>query len=311
QLRRLARERREYLYRKSIEDKRRTIEEKKERLKQALEENRPIPYELRTEALALQEQLDWDDPGGEGVVSQEDDEYRWAGVRDPKIVVTTSRDPSSKLKQFAKRALRSMCTAWLWLFKKGITLPARVRASSATVVADSAGIHSTNFHHCLCCQTDGLVICHLPYGPTAYFTILNTVMRHDIPNIGTMSEAYPHLIFHNFKTRLGKRVTNILKYLFPVPKEDSHRVITFANQDDYISFRHHTFKKEGKDYKLQEVGPRFELKRNVRDQARDPGCYRGVGRGVEPTSLHEHRTEAKVSQRRRRFRQQGRCSRIK
>lgn len=32
-------------------------------------------------------------------------------------------------------------------------------------------------------------------------------MRHDIPNIGTMSEAYPHLIFHNFKTRLGKRVS--------------------------------------------------------------------------------------------------------
>ena len=31
---------------------------------------------------------------------------------------------------------------------------------------------------------------------------------------------------------------NILKYLFPVPKEDSKRVITFANQEDYISFRY-------------------------------------------------------------------------
>lgn len=37
-----------------------------------------------------------------GVTTHEDDEYRWAGVEDPKIVVTTSRDPSSKLKQFAK-----------------------------------------------------------------------------------------------------------------------------------------------------------------------------------------------------------------
>jgi hypothetical protein len=27
---------------------------------------------------------------------------RWAGVEDPKIMITTSRDPSSKLKQFAK-----------------------------------------------------------------------------------------------------------------------------------------------------------------------------------------------------------------
>lgn len=31
-----------------------------------------------------------------------DDEYAQAGVRDPKICVTTSRDPSSRLKQFAK-----------------------------------------------------------------------------------------------------------------------------------------------------------------------------------------------------------------
>lgn len=33
------------------------------------------------------------------------------------------------------------------------------------------------------------------------------------------------------------QVSDILRYLFPVPKDDSHRVITFANQDDYISFR--------------------------------------------------------------------------
>jgi U3 small nucleolar ribonucleoprotein protein IMP4 len=31
-----------------------------------------------------------------------DDEYSRAGVSDPKIVITTSRDPSSKLLQFAK-----------------------------------------------------------------------------------------------------------------------------------------------------------------------------------------------------------------
>lgn len=54
---------------------------------------------------------------------------------------------------------------------------------------------------------DGLVVCHLPYGPTASFSLSNTVMRHDIPNVGTMSEAFPHLIFHNFKTKLGERVS--------------------------------------------------------------------------------------------------------
>ena len=31
-----------------------------------------------------------------------DDEYRWAGVVDPKIIITTSHAPSSRLKMFAK-----------------------------------------------------------------------------------------------------------------------------------------------------------------------------------------------------------------
>lgn len=37
-----------------------------------------------------------------GVSSHMDDEYKWAGVEDPKLMVTTSRDPSSRLKMFAK-----------------------------------------------------------------------------------------------------------------------------------------------------------------------------------------------------------------
>lgn len=85
-------------------------------------------------------------------------------------------------------------------------------------------------------------------------------------------------------------MSDILRYLFPVPKDDSHRVITFANQDDYISFRwarglsvgpmtfvalglthippsasflprHHVYKKtDHRNVELTEVGPRFELK---------------------------------------------------
>lgn len=87
-----------------------------------------------------------------------------------------------------------------------------------------------------------LIVCHLPYGPTAFFNISGVVMRHDIPGIGPMSEQKPHLVFHNFKSTLGERTMSILKYLFPVPKEDSKRVMTFANHDDHVSFRHHTFK---------------------------------------------------------------------
>lgn len=54
---------------------------------------------------------------------------------------------------------------------------------------------------------DGMVVCHLPYGPTAYFSLQNVVMRHDVKEFtSTMSEQFPHLIFNNFSTPLGQRV---------------------------------------------------------------------------------------------------------
>ncbi len=51
-------------------------------------------------------------------------------------------------------------------------------------------------------EPDGLVVCHLPYGPTAYFSLTNTVLRHDIEDRAKISEAYPHMIMNNFETSL-------------------------------------------------------------------------------------------------------------
>ena len=93
-------------------------------------------------------------------------------------------------------------------------------------------------------QPDGIIISHLPVGPTLYFGLQNVVLRHDVDEkLQTMPEIYPHLIFHNFKTQLGERVQTVLQHLFPVAKPDSRRIITFANQSDVISFRHHTYEK--------------------------------------------------------------------
>ena len=106
-----------------------------------------------------------------------------------------------------------------------------------------------------------MIISHLPYGPTVYFGIFNVVLRHDLKEeIGNMSEAYPQLIFDGFESRIGLRIVDVLKNIFPVPKMDSTRILTMVNKDDYVSFRHHIYNKEKNDVKLQEVGPRFELR---------------------------------------------------
>ena len=142
---------------------------------------------------------------------------------------------------------------------------------------------------------DAMIVSHFPHGPTLYLSLHNVALRHDIAsyNSSTVSEQYPHLIFENFSSKLGERIRDILKFLFPVPKEDSKRVMTFANENDFISFRcvhklighvsffsgndlfingylfcpwylcrHHVFVKTShKEVQLAEVGPRFEMKR--------------------------------------------------
>jgi U3 small nucleolar ribonucleoprotein protein IMP4 len=120
-----------------------------------------------------------------------------------------------------------------------------------------------------------MIICHLPYGPTAYFGLSKVVLRHDLPEKPpNMRESAPHLVFHNFTSTMGNRVSTILKALFPVSAPTSDRVVTFANSgNDLIHFRHHYFDEKKaehkksksaeeavKDVELSEAGPRFTMR---------------------------------------------------
>jgi len=251
-IRRNTRLRKEYIYRKALEAKDRQIFERKQALKNALAEGKQIPTELRNESESLKNDLLFDEHH-EDMQTHIDDEYAQAGVHDPKVLITTSRDPSSRLQQFAKE-MKLIFPNSQRINRGNYVIKDVVNACKSNEVTDLIILHEHRG------QPDGMIVSHFPYGPTAYFTLNNVVLRHDIPDRGTVSEAYPHLIFHNFTTKLGTRVSNILKYLFPVPKEDSKRVITFANDSDYISFRHHVYYKVDRDIQLAEVGPRFEMK---------------------------------------------------
>ncbi|KAL4448259.1 hypothetical protein ABPG75_005478 [Micractinium tetrahymenae] len=257
-LRRNARQRKEYLYRKSLEGKELELYEKKRKIRQALEEGKPIPTELRNEEADLRRQVELEDDNTAVPRTHIDDEYAHAGERDPKILITTSRDPSSRLVQFAKE-VKLLLPNSQRVNRGSMVVSELVESCRSHDYTDLVMVHEHRG------EPDGLVVCHLPYGPTAYFGVFNTVLRHDIGDkkqVGTISEAYPHLIFDRFTSKLGARVASILKYLFPPPKPDSKRVITFANQSDYISFRHHTYEmpKGAKSIALKECGPRFEMK---------------------------------------------------
>lgn len=65
-LKRLQRQRREYLYTKSLEGADRVQFEKKRRIRQALEEGKPIPTELRNEEHELRRQIDLEDQERQG-----------------------------------------------------------------------------------------------------------------------------------------------------------------------------------------------------------------------------------------------------
>lgn len=241
-----------------MEGKEKAVYERKRKLRQALEEGKSFANELKKDETKLRKEIELEDDNTAVPRTSIDDEYAHAGEHDPKVLVTTSRDPSSRLVQFAKE-MKLVVPNSQRINRGGMVLSELVETCRSHDFTDIIVLHEHRG------EPDGMVVCHLPYGPTAYFGLFNTVLRHDIgqkKEVGTISEAFPHLIFDRFSSSLGSRVCTILKHIFPVPKDESKRVITFANRDDYISFRHHTYlmPKGAKSVSLTECGPRFEMK---------------------------------------------------
>ncbi|KAL0478181.1 U3 small nucleolar ribonucleoprotein IMP4 [Acrasis kona] len=257
-IRKNARLRREYLYKRSVQLEERERLDRKIRVREALEKGLPLSdKDLEKEAMEKEYGFDHlfnlNDKQKKEI--QLDNEYATAGASDPKILLTSAHDPSDRMKRFLKE-VKYLFPNCQQMNRGTQQIKAVVEAAVQNGFTDLIMLHESRG------DPDTLVVCHLPYGPTAYFTMYNTVMRHEAVNMKTekMPTIYPHLIFHNFKTKLGERVATILKHLFPIPKKDSTRVVTFANDNDFISFRHHVYKQEDKKVLLKEVGPRFELK---------------------------------------------------
>ncbi|RAH65128.1 snoRNA-binding rRNA-processing protein IMP4 [Aspergillus aculeatinus CBS 121060] len=261
-LRRQARERRDYLYRRALTLRDASIAEKRAQLKASLASGKPLDPSIANDK-SLREDFKYDeslDSAGKDADKVDlDDEYALtSGIADPRPIVTTSRSPSVRLGTFAKE-IRLLLPTAIRLNRGNLVLPDLVSSATAAALTDMILLHEHRG------TPTAMTISHLPHGPTASFSLHNVVLRADIPDAarGTVSESYPHLVFEGFTTKLGLRVVQILKHLFP-PREDGkvgNRVVSFVNKEDSIEVRHHVFVKTGyRDVELAEVGPRMTMR---------------------------------------------------
>lgn len=261
-IRKQARERRDYLYRRALTLRDAELTSKRASLKASIASGKPLDRVVAADE-SLRHDFKYDETRADRTADEEaalDDEYaQLSGVIDPRILVTTSRDPSSRLGTFAKE-IRLLLPTAIRLNRGNLVLPNLVSSAQASGLTDVVLLHEHRG------TPTALTVSHFPHGPTASFSLHNVVLRADIPDSarGTVSESYPHLIFEGFATKLGERVVQILKHLFP-PREPTaklgSRVVTFKNIADTIEVRHHVFVKTGyQQVELAEVGPRMSMR---------------------------------------------------
>uniref|UniRef100_A0A672MU60 Ribosome production factor 1 n=1 Tax=Sinocyclocheilus grahami TaxID=75366 RepID=A0A672MU60_SINGR len=177
-------------------------------------------------------------------------------LTNPKVLITTSDRPRGRTVRFCEQLATVIPHAHVY-YRRGLALK--------RVIPQCV---SRGFTYVMVINEDrkvpnGLVLCHLPDGPTAHFKVSNVRLRKEMKRRGKEpTEHIPEVILNNFSTRLGHSIGRLFAALFPHdPQFVGRQVATFHNQRDFIFFRFHRyiFKNE-KKVGIQELGPRFTLK---------------------------------------------------
>jgi len=191
---------------------------------------------------------------------EQDDEFAnyYANEKRPKIMITTRPKCSKKLFQFIGDLMQMIPNAFY--YPRG----------NFTVEQIAQFATNKNFTHLIILAEknkicNGLLVSHLPVGPTAFFRLSSYFPGSEIPGHGRATSHIPELILNNFASRLGRRTGRFLGSLFPhEPQFEGRQVVTFHNQRDFIFVRHHRYiyrkETERTRARLQELGPRFTLK---------------------------------------------------
>lgn len=230
-------------------------------------------------------------PEDEEVLADEaEDEFQayFAGNQAAKILITTRPRPSRELFHFVGDLMQLIPNAFFYPRKS-------FEVKSICKHAEAGGFTHVFILSEKSKVCNGLLVSHLPHGPTAFFKVSNVVPGAKIQHHGQPTAHVPELILNNFNTRLGHRIGRFLGSFFPhAPEFRGRQVVTFHNQRDFLFVRHHRYmfdekkgakaaaaavggkkkkKGSGKDAvaaalpaagniraRLQELGPRFTLK---------------------------------------------------
>ncbi|KAI7687971.1 U3 small nucleolar ribonucleoprotein-like protein IMP4, partial [Hortaea werneckii] len=171
-IRRQARQRRDYLYRRALTLRDAEIAEKRAKLKQSLATGKPLDPSIANDK-QLRQDYKYDESRADRTTQDEldlDDEYSYlSGVVDPRVLVTTSRDPSTRLGSFAKE-IRLLLPTAIRLNRGNLILPNLVQSAKSSGLSDVILLHEHRG------TPTAMTISHFPHGPTASFSLHNVVL---------------------------------------------------------------------------------------------------------------------------------------
>ncbi|CAK9804266.1 Probable ribosome production factor 1 [Anthophora quadrimaculata] len=232
--------------------------------KQRIQEDGPkqVPHTIESlrekDETTITGDLD-DEENQELKVDLEHDEFApyYKHAYEPKVLITYSDNPTKKSRIFGVELTRMIPNS-ISLYRNRSGVKKMVKSAIARNYTDIIIINEDQ------CKPNGMLIIHLPDGPTAYFKLSNVKITPELKrNHKEITGHRPEVILTNFTTRLGFTIGRMLGALFHYePEFKGRRVVTFHNQRDYIFFRHHRYQfdfKRGKP-RLRELGPRFTLR---------------------------------------------------
>ncbi|XP_022196044.1 probable ribosome production factor 1 [Nilaparvata lugens] len=204
---------------------------------------------------------------------------------EPKVLITFSDNPLKKTRVFGIELSRIIPNS-LVRYRNRASVKKMIESAKRRNFSDIV-IVNENMR-----QPNGLLLIHLPDGPTAHFRLSNVKITTELKkNHKNITEHRPEVIVNNFSTRLGLTIGRMLSSVFHYdPEFKGRRVVTFHNQRDYIFFRHHRYEfKDNAKPRLKELGPRFTLRlQSLQKGTFDSKC--GEYEWIQTSRRHEIET---------------------